>query len=448
MANELMQGLLQSLLQTPEQQQQAEGVQNVNLLSQQNPLAATLAYMMPQRNAGMERGVRGLFGLPQQMTNAELATTNGASLTTSAGLKAAAQNAMATGNRPLALQFTLQAQETERAEQVALAERQRLVQAQQEQARSRTGLLNLVQGSSLPAAQKSALGSAAISGSFDGKVDQLLKYVYPEDEKRFLVVGNSVWDTTTGTWAEGASPEAVLGKEAVAASEASSIADLPSIDFDQYDPKAFAEADSAYKAATNDQERTSALSLLRPKLDAGEEWREVNGVTVPWPASGAPRREAESSISAFNQSKNNVLRKSDVIISTVDNILESIAAGKTDTGAASVLGYVPGTPWWNQRMNVDTLRANLGFGELQSMRAAAANGASGLGQLTERELSRLESLVGSLSTAQTRDQFVARMNDIRGFYAGLKTDYSARGDMTLEDYAGAPKSVFTIEEIE
>jgi hypothetical protein len=111
-----MQGLLQSLLQTPEQQQQAEGVQNVNLLSQQNPLAATLAYMMPQRNAGMERGVRGLFGLPQQMTNAETATANGASLTTSDGLKAAAQNAMATGNRPLALQFTLQAQELAKAE--------------------------------------------------------------------------------------------------------------------------------------------------------------------------------------------------------------------------------------------------------------------------------------------------------------------------------------------
>jgi hypothetical protein len=117
MANEMMQGLLQSLLQTPEQQQQAEGVQNVNLLSQPNPLAATLAYMMPQRNAGMERGVRGLFGLPQQMTNAELATANGASLTTSAGLKAAAQNAMATGNRPLALQFTLQAQQLTQQEQ-------------------------------------------------------------------------------------------------------------------------------------------------------------------------------------------------------------------------------------------------------------------------------------------------------------------------------------------
>ena len=117
MANELMQGLLQSLLQTPEQQQQAEGVNNANLLNQRNPLAATLGYLMPQRNAAMERGARGLFGLPQQMTNAETATANGASLTTSAGLKAAAQNALATGNRPLALQFTLQAQQLEKTEQ-------------------------------------------------------------------------------------------------------------------------------------------------------------------------------------------------------------------------------------------------------------------------------------------------------------------------------------------
>ena len=118
MANELMQGLLQSLLQTPEQQQQAEGVQNVNLLSQPNPLAATLAYMMPQRNAGMERGVRGLFGLPQQMAGPDALLNDPSLLQSSAGMLKAAQ-ALRASNPAQAATLVVMAQQKKAEEQVA-----------------------------------------------------------------------------------------------------------------------------------------------------------------------------------------------------------------------------------------------------------------------------------------------------------------------------------------
>lgn len=455
MANELVQGLFQSLL-APQQTQQNDPTAIMAAINSSNPMAAAMAYNLGSTGQvtkgllGQISGGRLSTATPQEYMQ-QAVTASPELLQTSAGMQQLAQMAQQAGDRPTALRLSLMSQEK------AVEEAQTQQQSMESQ-RGRTGLLNIVQGSSLPAAQKSAVGAAVMAGNFDGKADKLLEFAFPNKEagERYRTVGNHVWDNTTGSWATGAAPTDNVAPQAVMTT--SSLADLPGIDFDQYDPTSYASAERAYKAAETEEGRQSAIALLRPKLEAGEQWKMVNGVMVPWPETGAPRREAESAISAYNQSKSNVLRKSDVIINTVDNILTSIAEGKTTTGAASALGYIPGTTWWNQRMNVDTLRANLGFGELQSMRSAAANGASGLGQLTERELSRLEALVGSLSTAQSEPQFVQRMNDIRTFYADLKQKYTDLGDMTMEDYAGAPKAAqqrvtspsgkaYTIEEV-
>jgi len=443
--------LLQNLLQPtdPRQQQAERGAVLSNLVTQGKP-AAVAGYYAPQRAADIASSTQGLFGIRQAPTAAQMLTDDPTLLQSSAGMIKAAQ-ALRNVDPAKAATLMVMAQQKQQEEQLKketeTTTRQQQIAQQAEQEKSRSGLVSLVAGSTLPTSQKEALATAAAAGNFDGQADKLLKYVYPAEEKRFLVAGNNIWDTTKGTWAEGASPEAVLGRQAAVA-PTPSLEDLPGIDFDQYDPKAFAEASKAYRAATTEDARVSALAVLRPKLDAGEEWRTVKGTVVPWPASGAPRREAESSVSAFNQAKNNVIRKSDVVIDTIDDVLNSIASGKTDTGASAVLGFIPGTGAFDQRMNVNTLLANLGFGELQSMRSAAASGASGLGQLTEKELSRLESLAGNLSLAQTREQFVSRVNDIRSFYAGLKTDYANRGDMTIEDYAGVPRTEYIIEEVE
>jgi hypothetical protein len=439
MANEMVQGLLQNLLQPTQGPNPAD---IMAAISSRNPMASVAAMQAPQLSQMFGQQFRGLMGAvrgqPAPLTGNEAYAAAIQQLSQQPGFMANSESllglakaASAVGRMPEAMQFSMLASQAQQQE----AERNK--QATQ-QTQSRTGLLNLVQGSSIPERQKIALGSAVMAGNFDGKADKLLEFTFPNKEAgdRYRTVGNYVWDNTTGSWAPGAGPTDVAST--TAAATAPTITELPGIDFDQYDPSSFSAADSAFAKAKTPEEKTAALALLKPKLDAGEQWRIINGVEVPFPVSGAPRREAESAVSAYNQSKQNVLRKSDNVIGAVDRVLTSIADGKTDTGVGAALGFVPGTTWWNQRMNVETIRANLGFGELQSLRAAAANGASGLGQLTERELSRLEALSGNLSLASTKEQFVSVLNEIREFYASVKNQYTSMPNMTIEQYAGAP----------
>jgi hypothetical protein len=60
------------------------------------------------------------------------------------------------------------------------------------------------------------------------------------------------------------------------------------------------------------------------------------------------------------------------------------------------MGMLPGTtPYTLQRM-LDPIKAVIGFNELKEMREGSASGASGLGQVTERELNFLQSVISSL----------------------------------------------------
>jgi hypothetical protein len=62
----------------------------------------------------------------------------------------------------------------------------------------------------------------------------------------------------------------------------------------------------------------------------------------------------------------------------------------------SWMGMLPGTtPYTLQRM-LDPIKAVIGFNELKEMREGSASGASGLGQVTERELNFLQSVISSL----------------------------------------------------
>jgi hypothetical protein len=182
MANELMQGLLSSLLQ-PQQQQGPDPSAVMAAINSPNPMAAVMAMQAPSIGAnvgGMFRqaiGGRGGIGMTAQEAMAE--SLRKADLTTSAGLTQAAKNAMATGNRPLALQFTLQAQELAKQEE---ANRQATLQQQLQTATGVaslesymaaaktpqakqviTGLMNAVASGALTTTQAAARAQAAIN---------------------------------------------------------------------------------------------------------------------------------------------------------------------------------------------------------------------------------------------------------------------------------------------
>ena len=86
-----------------------------------------------------------------------------------------------------------------------------------------------------------------------------------------------------------------------------------------------------------------------------------------------------------------------------------------------VLQNVGGTDARNLRGDIDRIKANIGFEELNKMRRESPTGGA-LGQVTERELQFLQSVQGSLDQAQTPEQLERMLNDIKLSTARLKND--------------------------
>lgn len=72
----------------------------------------------------------------------------------------------------------------------------------------------------------------------------------------------------------------------------------------------------------------------------------------------------------------------------------------------------------------ETVRANIGFDRLQAMREASPTGGA-LGQVTERELSNLQAVMGNLSQSQSVDQFLYNLDRLGELYDGIQKKAAA-----------------------
>lgn len=102
-------------------------------------------------------------------------------------------------------------------------------------------------------------------------------------------------------------------------------------------------------------------------------------------------------------------KRADGAVQRADLILKNVkdAINKTGFTTAGPIGAIarkiPGTGGFDLDKAMDPIRANIGFAELQQMREASPTGGA-LGQVAVQELNMLQSVLGSLDTAQTPDQ--------------------------------------------
>lgn len=100
-----------------------------------------------------------------------------------------------------------------------------------------------------------------------------------------------------------------------------------------------------------------------------------------------------------------------------------LADGSMTTGlSGAITSNVPGTPGYNLAATLNTVKANVGFDKLQAMRDASPTGGA-LGQVSEQENILLQSVLGSLSQSQTKEQLVYnlnRLNTVIDQYRDLK----------------------------
>ena len=121
-------------------------------------------------------------------------------------------------------------------------------------------------------------------------------------------------------------------------------------------------------------------------------------------------KEAEASTKAAGGQSAYQAERTQRILSSVDELSKRV--GINTVGPATFAKYVPGTDARDFKADLETLKANISFSELQAMREASKTGGA-LGQVAIRELELLESTLGSLDQGQSPDNFNKNLGKIR-----------------------------------
>lgn len=126
--------------------------------------------------------------------------------------------------------------------------------------------------------------------------------------------------------------------------------------------------------------------------------------------------------------------KNGIVLDKIDQALDS--SGFWTTGVVGNLtSAVPGSPAYDLARTLDTIKANIGFEELQTMRDNSPTGGA-LGSITERELAFLQSTIASIEQAQSETQLRENLQILRDFVASSQDRRRAAYDATFGAQGG------------
>lgn len=138
--------------------------------------------------------------------------------------------------------------------------------------------------------------------------------------------------------------------------------------------------------------------------------------------------------------------RADTVLGKVDEAMRGInvlSAGST----GAVLGRVPGTDAYDLRATVDTIKANLGFDELQKMREASPTGGA-LGGIAVQELHMLQSTVASLDTNQSAKQLKRNLAKVRQHYENWRAAVNKANGAGAESTPAPRTGPYSLDSLE
>ena len=418
--------LFSDILPDPMMEQKNEGIRLSNLISGGGNVAA---YYAPQREATLRNAVGGMFGIDTR-TGAEklreamqgVDPNNPQDLIRLASMADAVDPAKGIQLRQAAAQMTAQQQ------------------TQQEQIRIRTQQRNAMMDTVMstegidPAVQNAAI-SAIEAGSYDGNIEGLIDAITPNKD-RFDVKDGAVWDNFKGEW-KVAPNEGIGGLEA------------EKLNPDDYTPEswfAYSEAVDKARQEGSPEALRKAILNLKPTLPDGWTYENVrdaegnkvldeNGIPkqVQKPV-GAKLAEYTQQVAAANRGRQMLREKTGDVLTSIGMVEDALEEG-TETGFVGTFAkMVPGGDTYTLSADVDSILANLGYGALQEARTASSNGSSGFGQLTQKELEDLRSLVTTLKVGLKKEDFKARLELIKKNFERARK--RAQGKVTLDQWIG------------
>jgi len=105
--------------------------------------------------------------------------------------------------------------------------------------------------------------------------------------------------------------------------------------------------------------------------------------------------------------------QNDIAISNIDAILETVETFGFESGLIGKLSsLIPQTDAFDVAKKLETVKAIIGFQQLQEMRNASKTGGA-LGQVSEMENKLLQSVLGSLDQGQSPDEFIKSLNSVK-----------------------------------
>lgn len=120
--------------------------------------------------------------------------------------------------------------------------------------------------------------------------------------------------------------------------------------------------------------------------------------------------------------------RADMVINKIDEALRQSGPMTTGlTGAA--LGVIPGTGAYDLGKTVDTIKANIGFQELQAMREASPTGGA-LGQVAIKELDMLQAVLANLDKNQSRKQLEGNLRQARQHFQNWRNAMQQQAGQT------------------
>lgn len=181
--------------------------------------------------------------------------------------------------------------------------------------------------------------------------------------------------------------------------------------------------------------REQALTLGRERIEAQQSIaQQANETRVMLAQLAAQQKSATSElqrellqgkIDALNEKKQGLEEarqtKLQNSVDVADNALQLVKEAKGLTTGLStgitgaVSGTVPGTKAYVLQSKIDTIKAQLGFGQLQAMRDASPTGGA-LGQVSNQEIKYLQAAIANLDRGLPPDELKKNLDNIEKHY--------------------------------
>ena len=298
-----------------------------------------------------------------------------------------------------------------------------------ERASSRSSLIAFINDADLNEEETERYTSAVNAGQFDTDgLELLMPMINPEAD--LMTVGDFIYDNANDNWIS--PPQLDIG-----------MLDLSTNDFAPFSIGNYRRAYFQALQLPEGQARNEAISqaerLVKPNPKDGFKWEEVTrqrgGEEVveytQIPNSSVEIAKSRNERIAVNARNRNIHRQSNAALTKIAAIKKAVQTGEIKPGSifTQISTWLPGSPELVVSADIDTVNSILGLTALGAAREGSASGASGFGQLTEKEMDILQSQIATLKLSLSPEAFLENLGLIEEAFQ----DSANRSNLVITD---------------